>query len=157
MALSSQLFSSPSYIAEVVRNVRSGFALKAPMRQVYSEESFQQLLSIERKRARFANSAFLLLLVRIREESGAGIGIPRPIATLLFSGLRHCFREVDFVGWYREGSIAGAVLALGPTAPGKQTLPRIVERVTQVLSRTLPLTASQRIDVRLIPLGRGTV
>ena len=154
MALSSQLFSSPSHMAEVVR---SGFALRARMQQVYSEESFQQVLSIERKRARFANSAFLLLLVRIREESGSAMGIPRPVAALLFSGLRHCFREVDFVGWYREGRVAGAVLALGPTAPGKQALPRIIERVTQVLSRRLPLAASQRIDVRLIRLGRGMV
>jgi hypothetical protein len=123
------------------------------MRHVYGEETFRQVLSIERKRARFANST--LLLVRIRDESGSAMEIPRPVAGLLFSGLRHCFREVDFVGWYQEGVVAGAVLALGPTAPGKQTLPRIVERVTQMLRRRLPLTASQRVNVRVIRLGRG--
>ena len=34
-------------------------------------------------------------------------------AAALFRGLGASVREVDFVGWYREGQVAAAVLAQG--------------------------------------------
>jgi hypothetical protein len=71
------------------------------------------------------------------------------------SGLGRCFREVDFVGWLRHGRVAGAVLAQGPVGPGTDALPRIVARVSDLLGKRLPLTTAQRLDVRVIRIGRG--
>ena len=135
--------------------VKSGFDPRGRMSEVYDQGAFQHMLAIERKRARFAKTSVLLLLVRITDEGGSGVEIPRTIARLLLSGLGHCFREVDFVGWLRQGRVAGAVLAQGPVGPGNDALPRIVERVSHLLGRRLPLTAAQRLDVRVIRLGRG--
>ena len=77
------------------------------------------------------------------------------MARLLFSELGYCFREVDFVGWFRQGRVAGALLAQGPVAPGDDALPRIVQRVSHLLNRRLPLAAEQRLLVRVIRVRTG--
>ena len=146
--LGSHLFSSTGYAALM----RDGFGWTRG--QVYSEEAFQRVLFIERKRAQRATSSFLLLLVRLRGDSGC-IEIPPAIATPLFEGLRLCFREVDFVGWHREGRIAGAVLAQGRTAPDADASTRVVARVTDALATRLPSAVRQRLDVRVVRLGGG--
>ena len=123
--------------------------------QIYSEEAFRHMLAIERKRAKRSNCSLFLLLVRFKGNSGSGLDIPPALATLLFSGLGLCVREIDFVGWHREGRIAGAVLAQGHTEPNPRAVTRIFERVTAVLRGRLPLTADRILDVRVVPLGRG--
>jgi hypothetical protein len=123
--------------------------------QVYSEEAFRHLLAIERKRARRSNRSLFLLLVRFKGNSGSGLEIPPALAALLFSGLGLCVREIDFVGWHREGRIAGAVLAQGPAEPDPRAVTRIFERVTAVLRRRLPMTGERILDIRVVPLGRG--
>jgi hypothetical protein len=154
MALRSPLFSSNGLMATLVR---SGFDLRGPTSEIYDQEAFQYMLTIERKRARFAKTSLLLLLIRIADESGSTVHIRRAIARVLFTGLGHCFREVDFVGWLRQERVAGAVLAQGSVAPGDDALPRIVDRVSRLLSRRLPLATAQRLDVRVIRLGRGLI
>ena len=126
--------------------------------QIYGEEAFRHLLAIERKRARRSNRSLFLLLVRFKGNSGSGLEIPPALAARLFSGLGLCVREIDFVGWHREGRIAGAVLAQGPqgpTDPNPRAVTRIFERVTTVLRRRLPMTGERILDVRVVPLGRG--
>ena len=62
-------------------------------------------------------------------------------------------REVDFVGWYRDGRVAGAVLAQGFEEPGADASCRIVERVTRVLSERVPRSVVGRLRVRVVKLG----
>lgn len=126
--------------------------------QIYGEEAFRHLLAIERKRARRSNQSLFLVLVRFKGNSGSGLEIPPALAARLFSGLGLCVREIDFVGWHREGRIAGAVLAQGPqgpTEPNPRAVTRIFERVTAVLRRRLPMTGERILDVRVVRLGRG--
>jgi hypothetical protein len=66
-----------------------------------------------------------------------------------------CVREIDFVGWHREGRLAGAVLAQGHIRPDAHAVTRIAERVTAVLRGRLPVTGDRTLDVRVIPLVRG--
>ena len=152
MALGSDLLSPGGYRAAAAKT----FTRKRPMSEVYSEEAFHHVLSIERTRAQLTNRSFILLLIRVKNGLGSSVEISPAVAAALFSGLASCLREVDFFGWYREGRIAGAVLAQGPVRPGAEVVPRIVERVTQVLSRRPP-AAGQRLDVRVVRLDRRVV
>ena len=79
----------------------------------YNEIAFRHFLDIERRRAQRARRTLLLLLVHFRtiRMSRAPLG-PR-ISSQVFKALGGCVREVDFVGWHREGKVAGAVVALG--------------------------------------------
>ena len=123
--------------------------------QIYSEEAFRHLLAIERKRASRSNRSLLLLLVRFKGVSGRRVEIPPAVSAALFSGLALCVREIDVVGWHREGRIAGAVLAQGHSVLNSHAVPRIIERVTDVLRRRLSTNETKNLDVRVISLGRG--
>jgi hypothetical protein len=152
MALGSPLFQDrvPKAMA-----LMSRLSLWGRRGQIYSEETFRHMLAIERKRARLSNRSLFLLLVRLKGRSGSGVEIPPALAAILFSGLGLCVREIDFVGWHREGRLAGAVLAQGHTRPDAHAVTRIAERVTAVLRGRLPVTGDRTLDVRVIPLVRG--
>ncbi len=91
-------------------------ALQDGAAQAYNEEAFRYFLEIERKRSESSTRPLLLLLVDVR---GADDVIDQATATQLFAGLAGCLRETDFVGWYRENLVIGAVLTQRParTAP----------------------------------------
>lgn len=123
--------------------------------QIYSEEAFRHMLAIERKRATRSNRSLLLLLVRFKGAPGSRVEIPPAVSAAVFSGLALCVREIDVVGWHREGRIAGAVLAQGHSALNSHAVPRIVERVTSALRRRLSANETKNLDVRVVSLGRG--
>lgn len=76
------------------------------------------------------------------------------MASRLFSGLALCVREVDFIGWYREERVAGAVLIQGIGTTGQDTSRRIGERVIDILDRHLSTPVAQRLNVRVLQLCR---
>src|SRR5439155_9556218 len=88
-----------------------GFARHAGDGEAYNEQAFHYLLDLERKRAAISNRPFLVLLVEFSSHAG---GAPSDIdgvtAGKLFSILAQCLRETDFIGWYDEPRVAGAVL-----------------------------------------------
>jgi hypothetical protein len=132
-----------------------GFAFEGRAGQVYNEEAFRHFFSLERKRAERSNRACLLLLVslagprRLRAN-----GMSTMMAGRLFSTLTECVREVDFVGWYREGHVAAAVLAQGADAPMSVVSEAIMERVTATLRQRLPSRVAERLQVRVLHIRR---
>jgi hypothetical protein len=137
-----------------MENCSCGLALEDRTGQAYNEQAFRHFLAIERKRAARASRSFLLLLVSLRKEPGASVVINAKAASRLFSGLAGCVREVDFIGWYREERVAGAVLTQGVGTPATAAVRGIAERVTQVLGRRLSGSEAQRLQVRVLQLSR---
>ena len=60
------------------------------------------------------------------------------IATDVFGALCVCVREVDFMGWYREERVVGAVLSHGAATPEREASHRIGQRCVAALSERLP-------------------
>jgi hypothetical protein len=93
----------------------------------------------------------MLVLVSVRESPGRNARLSPALAELLFFLLNQAIREVDFVGWYREGRVVGAVMPQ-PAKPRPDVPARILSRVQGVfdkhaVGRHLPLR------VRTIVLG----
>jgi hypothetical protein len=134
--------SQANYLASAI-DVRPG--------EVYHEDAFRHFLTVERTRARRSSRPFLLLLVSLRRCPSEGIELPRSAWPALWDGLTESVREVDFVGWYREGRVAAAVLTQGlglqSDAPD-----RIAGRVTKILGAHLPQSLVSRLRVRVIRL-----
>jgi hypothetical protein len=83
------------------------------------------------------------------------VHIAPSVSVALFSGLGLCVREVDFVGWFREDRVAGAVLAQGEKSTIDVT--RLIrKRVTEVLCDHLPFDLRQRLQVRVVQLRSRT-
>jgi hypothetical protein len=118
--------------------------------QAYSEEAFRYFLGLERKRAERSGRSLLLLLVNLTTETEAGETIPSAVSAKLFSGLSLCIRDVDFIGWYRDGKVAGAVLTQGTESPSLEASEQIAQRVTELLGRRLPASITRRLRVRVL-------
>ena len=137
-----------------VEECSCGLALEDRAGQAYNEEAFRHFLAIERKRAERASRSFLLLLVSLRRQPGMSVAFTPEMASRLFSGLALCVREVDFIGWYREERVAGAVLIQGIGTTERDASRRIGERVMDTLDRHLSLPVAQRLNLRVLQLSQ---
>jgi hypothetical protein len=148
----SRLLGEPSLNKRSERaNESQGVAaLEGCLGNVYTEQAFRHFLDVERVRASHSGRTFLLLLVRLHRPPVRNARFEVGVATSLLEGLGACVRDVDFTGWYREGRIAGAVLAQGLDEPDQEASRRIIERVTRVLGARMPKSAADRLRVRVV-------
>jgi hypothetical protein len=130
-----------------------GVALEGRLGQAYDEEAFLYFLAIERKRSERSGCHFLLLLVDLKEEPGLSVRIAPTVASKIFSRLWLCLRETDFLGWYREERVAGAVLTHFATGPLQEACAEVGQRVSAVLCEGLPGNVARRLQVRVYQLG----
>ena len=107
-----------------------------PVGHVYNEAAFHYFLAADRSRVQRTPRSMMLVLVSLRLSPGRSELLTDAIASPLFAGLAAGVREVDFVGWYRQGRVAGAVLPQGVVSSSElRTL--ILNRILTSL-RTLP-------------------
>jgi hypothetical protein len=123
-------------------------ALPDRLGPVYNEEAFRYFLQLERKRSNRSHRRFLLLLVDLKKETGLTVRFDSSTDQKLFSALCPCLRETDFIGWYRQGRVASAVLTQLEDTPGTQVSDLVVERVREALGQSLPSDLADRVQVR---------
>lgn len=121
-----------------------------PAGPAYNEAAFQHFLAVDRRRAERTMRSLLLVLVTMREAQGKS-NLSPATAAALFAGLGECVREVDFVGWYREGRVAAAVLAQGIHSPVEARL-RTTDRIAQALAKRLTVAQARDLRVRVVRL-----
>jgi hypothetical protein len=132
----------------------SSIVLDGPGLSAYSEEAFKYLLAIERKRAERSGRPFFLLLVDLRRASGESPAMSLDVASCVFAGLAGALRDTDFTGWYREGRIAGAVLAQLTDATGELIDQAVGQRVRAQLAAQLPAAVADRLQTRVFQIPR---
>ena len=141
-----------SPIREELDQCSCGLAREGGAGQAYNEEAFRYFMDIERKRSEISSRPLLLLLVDLKQ-----LRMKKPIqpalAGKLFSALWLCLRETDFIGWYREGRVAGAVLTQRAEMAGTDLSRQVRERVTRVMSERLPKAVADRLQVRIYQLS----
>ena len=119
--------------------------------RAYNEAAFRHFLAIERRRAEASMQSVLLVLVMVRRDSAANTDLPDDTAAAIFRGLGESVREVDFVGWFHEGRVAGAVLAQG-MATTEKARQLMADRVVRTLRKRLPVSLSKKLRVRVVHL-----
>jgi hypothetical protein len=127
----------------------SGVSLEGRLGQAYNEEAFQYFLAIERTRSERSGRPFLLLLVDLVEQPGVSARIDPMVAPKLFSALWLCLRESDFIGWYREERVAGAVLTELGDGPATEVSCLVGQKIGRVLRERLPSDVARRLRVRV--------
>jgi len=100
------------------------------VREVLSEELFQRVISLERKRSERTQRPFVLLLM----DTGRTLPTIRHGRGLLeiLSALHAAIRETDMMGWYEMNSIVG-VMFTEITLDNKLILSTILSRISNVL------------------------
>jgi hypothetical protein len=122
--------------------------------QAYNEAAFRHFLALDRRRAERSTRSLLLVFVTVRQSPASKVKLTDATAAVLFSELGACVREVDFVGWYREGRVVAAVLTQGVNTPGEMRH-RITERLVQALSKRLSTDQARNLRVRVVRLSGG--
>ena len=120
--------------------------------QAYNEAAFRYFLDVDRLRAERAERRVMLVLASVREAPGRSAHLTHNTAADIFAALAASVREVDFVGWFHERRVAGAVLAQ-PAGAADQSL-AISNRIRSALNTTLPADRARNVHVRVIRLGR---
>jgi hypothetical protein len=123
-----------------------------PIGPAYNEAAFRHFLAVERSRALRSRRFLYLVLVAVRERVGRRARLTDPIAAALFQGLGASVREVDFVGWFREGQVAAAILSQGATA-AHDAASVIASRVRTAVVKELAPIRSTELRVRVVRLG----
>jgi hypothetical protein len=119
----------------------------------YSEEAFQYFLEIERKRSEISNRPFLLMLIDFKKHPGLNPHIDPATAGQLFSILSRSLRDTDFVGWYREGRVAGAVLTQHGAPEGDDLSEAVRQRVGTKLDKQLSPHLANGLQMRIYHLS----
>ena len=133
--------------------VRAGFR-GGHVCHAYNEAAFRHFLGIERARAQRSKRFLYLALVAILQSpSRRRAKLSGSTSTALLCGLGTSVREVDFVGWYREGHVAAAVMAQGPKASDLKAAPVIADRIIAELKKRLSAADSNNLCVRVVRLG----
>ena len=131
-----------------------GVARQARRARAHNEEAFRYFLAVERARASRARRCLVLVLIAFRKQPLVSSGMSPAIAESIFSSLWASVRDVDFIGWFREELVAGAVLAQGAHPPDPEVARRIGRRLVETLRRCLPPDAAGRLHVRVVQLPR---
>ena len=115
----------------------------------FNEEMFHHFLAIETRRSERSNRPFLLLLIDLKQEPGTDTTIDSTAAARLFEGLSQCLRETDFVGWYLEQQIVGAVLTQFEGGSGTEFAQVVRQRLRAVLRGTVASDPFRRLQLRV--------
>jgi hypothetical protein len=100
-----------------------------------------------------ANRGLLLILVKARIQQGSRPLFDERASSQVFNALGSCIREVDFVGWHREGRVAGAVVAVNESA-AVDVRARLAARVERMLGSEMGSRAA-RLRIRVVRLVPG--
>src|SRR5262249_4521664 len=111
------------------------FALEDGQREAYNEDAFKYFLEIERKRCEPWNRPLLLMLIELAPSPDAGSALNGATAAKFFSVVSGAVRETAFIGWYREGRVAGVVLTQHNDSDPQRTVEVVRERLARALAK----------------------
>ncbi|MGO8756719.1 MAG: sugar transferase [Terracidiphilus sp.] len=115
------------------------------------EQTFRQMIAIERKRTERSKSPFLLMLLEAENEEGQkanGATLDRVVSALLSSS-----RDTDLIGWYKNREIVGAMFTGLVVTDKRAMLDTFLAKVTATLKDELtPEQLNQvKISFHLFP------
>jgi lipopolysaccharide/colanic/teichoic acid biosynthesis glycosyltransferase len=112
---------------------------------VLSEESFQRMISLERKRSERSRKPFLLMLV----DMGGYVPSERTTKVLgsILSALAVSTRETDVTGWYKHCSVVGVMFTEIGLEDRASALGTMITRVSETLKSTLTFEQFNQVSL----------
>jgi hypothetical protein len=131
----------------------------------YNQEAFRYLLESESKRSEQSGHLYQVLLVSWTDVEGRIVQMDSRVATTVMAALPRSLRETDYIGWYREKHIVGAVLTVLVEESMTQVASHVQKRLVEILQSELSIEESRRLRIRVylhgefkgIELGEKTV
>jgi lipopolysaccharide/colanic/teichoic acid biosynthesis glycosyltransferase len=112
---------------------------------VLSEESFQRMICLERKRSERSRKPFLLMLVDM------GGYLPSERTTKVLSGILSALtistRETDVTGWYKHSSVVGVMFTEIGLEDRASVLSTMITRVSETLKNALSFEQFNQVSL----------
>jgi lipopolysaccharide/colanic/teichoic acid biosynthesis glycosyltransferase len=114
-------------------------------KDILSEDSFQKMIALERKRSERSRKPFLLMLVDMSgylpsEKTAKALGS-------ILAALSASTRETDVIGWYKKGSVVGAMFTEIGLEDRASALGTMITRVSETLRSTLTFEQFNRVNL----------
>jgi len=110
---------------------------------VLDEESFNRMISLERKRTERSQRPFLLMLLDFSSLLPSG----RKMLDKTLSKLSTSIRETDVTGWQKKGSILGIMFTEIPTGNRQSIVGTMISRVSGALYNHLTFDQFNQITI----------
>jgi hypothetical protein len=115
----------------------------------YNEKAFRYLLASESKRSERSGYSFTILLIYSADKQGLIVPMDREAADTVVKALFRSLRETDYVGWYLEGRIVGAVLTVLGQDSAMAVSGHIRQRLKEMLRVEVSVEESSRLQIRV--------
>ena len=112
--------------------------------RVLSEDTFQKLLHVERKRADRSQRRSVLMLL----EHGGQEAVGYSALTKVLHALPNSIRETDVIGWYKNGWALGVIFTEVGAIDERTVRSVLSTKISQVLLSTLG--TEQAANIRLL-------
>jgi hypothetical protein len=130
----------------------------------YNQEAFRYLLESEKKRSERSGYFCQILLVYWTDAQGRIMQMDSHVAMTVMAALSRSLRETDYIGWYRDGRIVGAVLTVLVQESMAQVANHLQKRLVEILRAELGVEETSRLKIRVcqhhelegIESGEGT-
>lgn len=116
---------------------------------MYHEEAFCYLLASEAKRSVRSGYSFKVLLIYSIDKQGLIVQMDRDVVDTVVEALLRAVRETDYIGWYREGHIVGAVLTVLGQDSEVEVSARIQQRLMDMIRTEVSAEKNSHLQVRI--------
>jgi len=120
-------------------------------RGAYNQEAFRYLLESESKRSERSGRFCQILLVYWTDAHGGIVQMDSHVAKTVMAALSRSLRETDYIGWYHDGRIVGAVLTVLVKESIAQVSSHLQKRLAEILQSELSIEANRRLQIRVHP------
>ena len=114
----------------------------------YNQEVFRHILATESKRSERSGRFCLILLVYGTDAQGRIVKMNSHVAKTVIAASSRSFRETDYIGWYRDGRIVGAVLTVLAKESMAQVSTHLQPRLVETLRAELGIEEFRRLQIR---------
>jgi hypothetical protein len=115
----------------------------------YNQEAFRYLLDTESKRSERSGHCSRILLMYSTDAQGRIVLMDSHVAKTVMAASARSLRETDYVGWYRDGHIVGAVLTVLVQETMAQVSTHLQPRLMEIIRAELGVEESRRLQIRV--------
>lgn len=115
----------------------------------YNQETFRYLLEGEEKRSERSGRFYQILLVYRTDTQGRIVQMDSHVAKTVMAALSRSLRETDYIGWYRDGRIVGAVITVLVQESMAQMSSHLQKRLVETLRAELGVEETSRLQIRV--------
>jgi hypothetical protein len=115
----------------------------------YNQEAFRYLLESESKRSERSGHSCQILLMYWTDAQGRIVQMDSHVAKTVMAAASRSFRETDYIGWYRDGYIVGAVLTVLVQESMAQVASHLQKRVVEIIRAELGVEETSRLQIRV--------